>query len=86
MISSEESLPGALRGPCHSTVGTPGEAITAHSSWHLDANVTKMKGESIGKAEMRASWGPSWGYKDRCHLGFPASVGTFELAEQVLPV
>lgn len=83
MISSEESLPGALPGPCHSTVGTPGEAITARSSWHLDANVTKMKGESIRKA-MRASW--AVGIKIDATWVFLLGLGTFELTEQVLPV
>lgn len=86
MISSEESLPGALRGPCHSTVGTRGEATTTCSSWHLDANVTKMKGESIGKAKWERAGDPAVGIKIDASWVFLLGLGIFELAEQVLPV
>lgn len=51
MISSEESLPGALHMPSHSTSRMQGKATTAYPSWQLDANVTKLNREPIGNIE-----------------------------------
>lgn len=88
MIGSEESLPGALHMPCHSIVR---EAITAYSSWQLDANVAKkkkkkMKGESIWETKWEWSGDPDVGIQRDVAWVFMLGLGTFELAEQVLPV